>query len=95
MLRGNSTHVNDNTLLDSSELSFQVGEFVIGAFTDGFYTGQIINVKKEHKTADFLHSKSFKQNYSQLSLWKKCFESSKDQHRLEISLLLPIRPILD
>ena len=69
-------------------------ENVVGAFTDGFYPGQIINGEKQHITADFLHSEGFKQNYSQLSLWKKPFESSKNQHRLEISLLLLIRPIL-
>ena len=38
-IRGNSTNVIQNTNPDSSELSIQVGEFVVGVFTDGFYPG--------------------------------------------------------
>ena len=93
-IRENSTTVIENRKPGSSELSFQVGAFVVGVFTDGFYSGEIINVETEHITADVLQPISLKQDYSQSSLWKKSPESSKDQHRLEISLLLPIRPVL-
>ena len=69
-------------------------DYVVGLFEDGFYPGEIIKVEKEYIMADFLKPVSLKQNYQDTSLWKKPTQCNSDVHRLEISSILPISPVL-
>ena len=54
----------------------------------------VVEIETDHITADFLKPVFLNQNYNQLSLWKKPCELNKDQHRIEMQSVVPIRPVL-
>ena len=79
---------------ESDGLTMNVGDFVVGLFTDGYYPGEIMNIDDEYVTVDFLIPAVTKQNHDGSSLWKRPSESYADKHTLHKSSILPIRPVL-
>ena len=77
VIQGNSTNVIQNTNPDSSELSIQVGEFVVGVFTDGFYPGEIINFEKEHITANFCSQKASNKTIANRACGRSLLKAAK------------------
>ena len=72
----------------------EVGEFAVGMFTDGFYPGEITKIEEEHVTINFLIPHQNNKDNDNKDLWKWPSEHQTDEHKLHMSSILPIRPVL-
>ena len=73
---------------------YKEGEFIIGLFTSGIYSGEVTGTSGDMVTADFLVPANVRQSSEKSRYWKRSSEDQDETYEIHKNSVLPILPVL-